>query len=211
MLSEDKDLLNHEERYNGEWRDGKRHGTGLWTFKKYKYYGALTARTRHCPCSQSHCSQGSGRMTSGMGMASLHSKMETGGRWHSAMPRNARTWAGARISMPCSFRVCVCVYVHVRVRARARALVFACVLASRCPPTIAPLVRYVGDFKGDRRHGLGVLHSAAGWTYDGEWQEGVQHGHGKLTQADGTTWEGAFANGERCARHACTARWCRCT
>ena len=51
---------------------------------------------------------------------------------------------------------------------------------------------YEGYFKGDFRHGYGVMRWADGTVYEGEWENGVQQGKGRLQMPDGTLKIGIF-------------------
>ena len=85
--------------------------------------------------------------------------------------------------------VSVCVCVSVRVSVRVCVCVFVCVCVSVCaaPPTqqnaptnthtqVPTQQVYVGEYKADKRHGLGSLTLADGSTYEGMWEDGKFHG-----------------------------------
>eukprot|EP00439_Symbiodinium_sp_Y106_P073380 s205_g13.t2 len=52
--------------------------------------------------------------------------------------------------------------------------------------------RYKGQWKGNMRHGHGVLTRADGHRYEGAWFENRAHGHGTFTEASGTSYEGQW-------------------
>ena len=49
-------------------------------------------------------------------------------------------------------------------------------------------------FKDDLPHGRGVLKSADGTVYEGEFANGRRTGYGVLTKPDGTRYQGTFVN-----------------
>jgi hypothetical protein len=52
---------------------------------------------------------------------------------------------------------------------------------------------YMGDFKNNLRHGVGICFYFNGSAYKGDWQGDKQHGNGELTYADGTTRKGIWS------------------
>jgi len=95
-------------------------------------------------------------------------------------------------------------------RDRGRAARHAACLCSEWPPVDAePLLekrpevvlkdgsRYTGHWRGQERHGQGVLVSAEGWRYEGSFEENQAHGAGFLLAADGTSYRGQWRRGER--------------
>ena len=80
---------------------------------------------------------------------------------------------------------------------------------------------YIGDFKNDKKHGIGYVSYGTektyykgawnndmrngdgemvwnnGETYIGEWEKDVMHGYGIFTWPDGSTYEGMWEKGEK--------------
>ena len=52
--------------------------------------------------------------------------------------------------------------------------------------------KYVGAFQDGFRHGKGIYTWDSGGSYDGEWKKGNRHGQGVRTYKDGTTDEGKW-------------------
>jgi len=52
---------------------------------------------------------------------------------------------------------------------------------------------YMGDFKNNLRHGVGICYYFNGSEYKGLWQDDKQHGNGELTYADGTIRKGIWS------------------
>jgi hypothetical protein len=52
---------------------------------------------------------------------------------------------------------------------------------------------YIGDFKNNLRHGVGICFYFNGSAYKGDWQGDKQHGNGELTYADGTIRKGIWS------------------
>ena len=57
--------------------------------------------------------------------------------------------------------------------------------------------KYIGDFKDQVRHGLGILTypvgvDGIGKTYIGQFDKGVKSGKGILKMTNGHTWDGKF-------------------
>ena len=57
-------------------------------------------------------------------------------------------------------------------------------------------VKYVGEWKDNKKHGQGTFTSPDGVKYVGEHKDGKQHGQGTFTFPDGEIWNGYFMNGE---------------
>lgn len=55
---------------------------------------------------------------------------------------------------------------------------------------------YKGEWKSDKRHGLGTIEDTDGFSYIGEWSENMRHGLGVATFPDGTKLEGEWKNDE---------------
>lgn len=53
---------------------------------------------------------------------------------------------------------------------------------------------YTGNWKEDKRHGLGKMQYADGSVYTGEWSEHERHGGGTMTYADKRTYVGPWEN-----------------
>ena len=52
---------------------------------------------------------------------------------------------------------------------------------------------YIGDFKNNLRHGIGICYYFNGSEYKGAWQGDKQHGNGALTYSDGRIRSGAWS------------------
>lgn len=59
-------------------------------------------------------------------------------------------------------------------------------------------VEYAGEFHNNRRHGQGRMQWPSGrWeSYEGQWQSNTQHGRGTLVNREGEARVGTFANGK---------------
>lgn len=55
---------------------------------------------------------------------------------------------------------------------------------------------YKGEWKNDKRHGLGIIEDTDGFSYIGEWSENMRHGLGVAFFPDGTKLEGEWKNDE---------------
>lgn len=55
---------------------------------------------------------------------------------------------------------------------------------------------YKGEWKNDKRHGLGIIEDTDGFSYIGEWNENMRHGLGVAFFPDGTKLEGEWKNDE---------------
>lgn len=62
------------------------------------------------------------------------------------------------------------------------------------------LDKYVGDFYEGRCTGQGVLTTASGVTYCGQWLEDHFDGRGEWSSPNGCTYTGQFRGGEKCGR-----------
>lgn len=52
--------------------------------------------------------------------------------------------------------------------------------------------RYVGEFKGNKRHGHGVFNYSNGDRYEGEWKSDIKDGKGRYIYKNGTCYEGPW-------------------
>lgn len=59
---------------------------------------------------------------------------------------------------------------------------------------------YDGEWKDGDENGHGIMKYINGDVYDGEWKDGKKHGHGTYTWANGDTYEGDWKDGKRCGR-----------
>ena len=57
--------------------------------------------------------------------------------------------------------------------------------------------KYIGDFKENLRHGLGVYTLPDGSIYDGEWRENNPNGWGLFRWPDGSEYQGPWKDGKR--------------
>ena len=55
--------------------------------------------------------------------------------------------------------------------------------------------KYVGEYKGDKRHGQGTYTYASGSKYVGEFKEGVKSGQGTFTYSNGDKYVGGYKEG----------------
>jgi len=65
--------------------------------------------------------------------------------------------------------------------------------------------QYSGQWRGDVRHGQGILVSPQGWKYEGLFESDQAHGSGFLSTADGMSYRGQWRQGERHGHGTCTA------
>lgn len=56
---------------------------------------------------------------------------------------------------------------------------------------------YMGEFKDDRMHGLGLMKSDSNRTYKGLWKEGKKHGEGVMILPKGHIFTGNWINGSK--------------
>ena len=54
---------------------------------------------------------------------------------------------------------------------------------------------YEGEWKKDKRDGLGIARYSSGDVYDGQWQRGKRQGHGVMYIDAGDTYIGSWDNG----------------
>ncbi|MDE0204960.1 MAG: caspase family protein [Candidatus Tectomicrobia bacterium] len=57
--------------------------------------------------------------------------------------------------------------------------------------------RYVGQLRGDKRHGRGTLTWNSGARYVGDWRDGKRKGRGTMTYDNGNRYEGEWRDNER--------------
>ena len=62
-------------------------------------------------------------------------------------------------------------------------------------PPPPPGHKYIGEFKGNLRHGHGKLKYENGDLYEGSFAEGKFHGHGVYDWASGISYEGEWVHG----------------
>jgi hypothetical protein len=56
--------------------------------------------------------------------------------------------------------------------------------------------KYIGEYKEDMKHGQGIYTFANGEKYIGEFKNNERHGQGTNTWADGKVWQGEWSNNE---------------
>ncbi|HKK79258.1 MAG TPA: hypothetical protein VJ933_06495, partial [Phaeodactylibacter sp.] len=56
-------------------------------------------------------------------------------------------------------------------------------------------IKYVGQFKNGKFHGIGICYWPDGGRYQGEWEEGYPHGQGSRLLGDGIQQIGRFERG----------------
>jgi hypothetical protein len=64
---------------------------------------------------------------------------------------------------------------------------------------------YEGTFADGRAHGHGTFRTATGSEYQGQWSNDQAHGYGKLVQASGISYEGEWQHNEKTGKG--TERW----
>ena len=57
-----------------------------------------------------------------------------------------------------------------------------------------PDIGYSGEFKDNKRHGVGSFIFGNGQVYEGEWKEGLRDGRGELRMPDGSRYAGTWKN-----------------
>jgi hypothetical protein len=62
---------------------------------------------------------------------------------------------------------------------------------------------YEGDWKDDKCNGKGTFTYASGEVYEGYWKDDKYHGKGKLTRASGEVYEGEFKDGMKHGERNC--------
>ncbi|GFR53186.1 hypothetical protein Agub_g15934, partial [Astrephomene gubernaculifera] len=163
--------------YEGEWRDGMRHGQGvLYTnITRTSYYkGSWVNDTKHGPGVMRY---DNGDTYDGMwdddkkrGLGTMRwelGRQQYSGEWDNNVPNG--------------------VGLHVWYSEQSDPGVAA---------SHAQLLmhnRYYGHFKNGRRHGYGVLYYATGARYEGYWHGDQKHGQGCYVFENGEVWLGAFA------------------
>mmetsp|Transcript_53794 Transcript_53794/g.99439 ORF Transcript_53794/g.99439 Transcript_53794/m.99439 type:complete len:439 (+) Transcript_53794:104-1420(+) len=60
--------------------------------------------------------------------------------------------------------------------------------------------RYEGGFAFGRAHGYGIFYAASGNRYEGQWDQDRAHGWGKYVHVDGSTYEGEWYHDEKSGR-----------
>jgi len=60
--------------------------------------------------------------------------------------------------------------------------------------------RFEGYFEDGRAHGHGVFTAADGNTYDGQWVQDRAHGVGRYNHVDGSTYHGEWYHDEKCGK-----------
>jgi hypothetical protein len=69
--------------------------------------------------------------------------------------------------------------------------------------------RYIGEIKGNRRHGIGCCTYSNGRVYEGEWFNGKYEGSGILSDPSGEKFIGLFRGGKKWGRGAFLSENCR--
>ena len=57
--------------------------------------------------------------------------------------------------------------------------------------------KYVGEWKGDKKHGQGTYTWPSGSSYVGEWKDGKKHGQGTYTYQNGGSYIGEYKNDKK--------------
>lgn len=75
---------------------------------------------------------------------------------------------------------------------------------------------FVGDWRANKKHGVGTYTWTRGMKFKGKWQDGRMHGNGLLRFPDGRTYEGGFIDNVPTGHGAlvvcfCPSRQCPCT
>ncbi|XP_037355418.1 MORN repeat-containing protein 1 [Talpa occidentalis] len=176
-------------RYEGEWKEGKKHGRGKLLFKDGGYYegeflrGEITGEgRRHWAASGDTYSgqfvlgepQGRGVVTYG-----------AGGRYEGELSHGIREGQGCLVDPAGQ------VYrgsFHNNRRHGHGSMAFRNGDA------------FAGEWVRDQRQGHGVLSCADGSTYEGQWHSDVFSGQGRLAHCSGATYHGLWINGHPAAQ-----------
>jgi len=195
------------EKYVGEFKDGKEHGQGTYIYANKKYVGGFEDGKRNGQGTTTYASgnkhvgeykdgkkHGQGTLTSPSGSKYVGefqygnaygqgTYTDANGRVKEGMWENNKLLtAKYALTMGSSLPLCVGNYTGT--------------IWTDCFGTYTYPNRnkYVGEFKYGAYHGQGTFTYASGSKYVGEYKDGKQHGQGTYTDANGRVKEGMWEN-----------------
>uniref|UniRef100_A0A8D2AFA8 MORN repeat containing 1 n=1 Tax=Sciurus vulgaris TaxID=55149 RepID=A0A8D2AFA8_SCIVU len=171
-------------RYEGEWKEGKKHGHGKLLFKDGSYYegefsdGEITGfGCRYWAWSGNTYS---GHFVLGEPQGHGVMKYKAGGHYEGELSRGLRAGQGFLVD---------------RDGQEYRGSFHDNKRHGRGQMLFKNGDKYEGDWVQDRRQGHGVLRCADGSTYEGQWHSDVFSGLGSLAHYSGVTYHGLWING----------------
>ncbi|XP_006871840.1 PREDICTED: MORN repeat-containing protein 1 [Chrysochloris asiatica] len=176
-------------RYEGEWKEGKKHGHGKLLFKDGSYYegdfvdGEITGKgRRHWALSGNTYS---GQFVLGEPHGQGVMQYGAGGRYEGAFSHGTREGHGLLVDQEGQ------VYqgsFHNHKRHGHGQMLFR------------NGDQYEGDWVLDQRQGHGVLSCTDGSTYEGQWYSDVFSGQGRVAHCSGVVYDGMWINGHPVAQ-----------
>ncbi|XP_056651961.1 MORN repeat-containing protein 1 isoform X2 [Monodelphis domestica] len=171
-------------RYEGEWKDGKKHGHGKLLLKDGSYYegdfadGEIIGKGRRYWASSGNTYSGQFVLGELQGHGIM--KYKEGGKYEGEFLNGVREGHGFLMDKnghiyQGSF--------HKNKKHGVGQMIFK------------NGDKYEGDWILDQRQGHGVLYSADGSTYEGQWRNGVFNGQGLMIHCSGTIYDGLWING----------------
>uniref|UniRef100_A0A4X2M9F4 MORN repeat containing 1 n=1 Tax=Vombatus ursinus TaxID=29139 RepID=A0A4X2M9F4_VOMUR len=171
-------------RYEGEWKDGKKHGYGKLLFKDGSYYegefvdGEIIGRGQRYWASSGNTYSGQFVLGELQGHGIM--KYKDGGKYEGEFSHGVREGHGSLIDK--------------------NGQVYKGSFHENKKHGVGQMTfnngdKYEGDWILDQRQGHGVLHSADGSTYKGQWRNGVFNGQGLMIHCSGTIYDGLWING----------------
>ncbi|KAG8505483.1 MORN repeat-containing protein 1, partial [Galemys pyrenaicus] len=176
-------------RYEGQWKDGKKHGRGRLLLGDGGYYEGEFLRGEMTGTGRRHWAA-SGDTYSGhfvLGEPQGHGVVTygAGGRYEGELAHGVREGQGCLVDA--AGQVYRGSFHGGRRHGHGR-------MAFWNGDTFA------GEWVQDQRHGHGVLSCADGSTYEGQWHCDVFSGQGRLTHCSGATYHGLWVNGHPAAQ-----------
>ena len=156
------------DRYEGEYKDGKRHGQGtiFYPYGGGRYEGEWKDDKRH----------GQGTQFYSLGIYSHGKRYE--GEWKDHKMHGQGTF----------FRLDGSVLYNGEYKDGKRhgqgTFFYFCG------------GRYEGEWKDDKKHGQGICYGPDGSRYEGEWKDNKAHGQGTYCWPDGSRFEGEYKDGK---------------
>ncbi|XP_074074791.1 MORN repeat-containing protein 1 isoform X2 [Macrotis lagotis] len=171
-------------RYEGEWKDGKKHGHGKLLFKDGSYYEGEFVDGEIIGKGQRYWSS-SGNTYSGeffLGELQGHGIMmyKDGGKYEGEFSHGAREGHGTLIDKNGQFYQGS---FHENKKHGVGQMTF------NNGDT------YDGDWVRDRQQGRGLLRAADGSRYQGQWRNGIFNGQGLMIHCSGIIYDGLWING----------------
>ncbi|XP_072464682.1 MORN repeat-containing protein 1 isoform X2 [Notamacropus eugenii] len=171
-------------RYEGEWKDGKKHGHGKLLFKDGSYYegefvnGEIIGKGQRYWASSGNTYSGQFVLGELQGQGIMRYK--DGGKYEGEFSHGVREGYGSLIDK--------------------NGQVYQGSFHENKKHGVGQMIfnngdKYEGDWILDQRQGHGVLHSADGSTYEGQWRNGVFNGQGLMIHCSGTIYDGLWING----------------